>query len=498
MSTFNGVSMQTQETYNDDVVRMFLFAAIVWGIIGMSVGTFIAAELYWPTLNMGFPELTFSRLRPDHTFGVIFAFGGSALIGTSFYVAQRTSHARLAYGSLAKFVFWGWQTICVLAMVTMPMGLTQGKEYAEPEWWIDLAIAAVWISYGIVYFGTLARRKIQHIYVACWYYGAFIIAVTLMHVINNLVIPVSLTRSVPIYSGAVDAMVQWWYGHNAVAFILTAGFLAMMYYFVPRQAQQPLWSYRFSIVNFWALISVYMWAGAHHLMYTALPDWVQSVGMAFSIILVMPSWGSAANGLMTFAGTWDRVRQDPAAQFMIIALIFYGASTMEGSIMADKTVNSLSHYTDWTVAHVHSGSIGWVAMITIGSLYAMAPRVLGRTAMHSHKGMFVHFWLHMIGTMLYVLSMWTAGIAEGLMWRVTNPDGTLVHSFLASLLAIKPLYVVRWLGGCFIVSGMLVMAWNLWHTAADARKAPVAPIPVPGGGHGHGHSAAAAQPAAGY
>lgn len=482
--------MQTRETYDDGVIRLFLYASIIWALIGMSVGVFVAAELYWPNINMDIPALSFSRLRPDHTFGVIMAFGVSALMGTSLYIAQRTGHTRLAYGKLARFVFWGWQLACVLTMITVPLGFTQSKEYAEAEWPIDILILIVWVSYAIVFFGTLARRRIQHIYVASWYFGAFIIAVALMHITNNLVIPISWGHSVPIYSGVVDAMVQWWYGHNAVAFILTAGFLGMMYYFVPRQAQQPLWSYRFSIVNFWALISVYMWAGAHHLMYTALPDWVQSVGMAFSIILVMPSLGSSANGLMTFNGAWDRVKKDPAAKFMVISLIFYGASTFEGSVMADKTVNSLSHYTDWTVAHVHSGSLGWVAMITIGSLYAMSPRLLGRETMYSHKAMEWHFWLHLTGTLLYVIAMWIAGVTEGLMWRETHANGTLVYSFLDSLIAIKPWYVVRWLGGCFILVGMGLMAWNMWHTSAHARANGVEPIPVPVDDHGHGSTQA--------
>jgi cytochrome c oxidase cbb3-type subunit 1 len=467
------------ETYNDKVVRLFLFASAVWGIIGMLIGMYAAAELAWPALNLGVPYLTFSRLRPDHTFGVIFAFGGSALMGTCYYVVQRTGHTRLALPQLAEFTFWGWQLVCVLAMATMPFGITQSKEYAEPEWFIDILIAVVWVSFGTVFFATLARRRIRHIYVANWYYGAFIIAVALLHIVNNLALPVSLTKSYPIYSGAVDAMVQWWYGHNAVAFFLTAGFLGMMYYFVPRQAQQPLWSYRFSIVNFWALISIYMWAGSHHLMYTALPDWVQSVGMAFSLVLLMPSWGSAANGLFTFNGSWHKVKSDPAAKFMVIALVFYAASTFEGSLMAIKTVNSLSHYTDWTVAHVHSGSLGWVAMITIGSLYAMAPRALGRPAMHSVKGMEWHFWLHFIGTLFYIVAMWIAGVTEGMMWRETGVDGSLVYSFLDSLIAIKPWYMLRWFGGVLIWLGMWVMAWNLWVTAADARQPIISPIPVP-------------------
>jgi cytochrome c oxidase cbb3-type subunit 1 len=467
------------ETYNDKVVRQFLLAASVWGIIGMSVGLMAAAQLAWPSLNFGVSWLTFSHIRPDHTFGVIFAFGGSALMGTCYYVVQRTGHARLAFNRLAEFTFWGWQLVCVLSMVSMPLGLTQSKEYAEPEWWIDILIAVVWVSFGTVFFGSLRRRRIRHIYVANWYYGAFIIAVGLLHIVNNLAIPVSFTKSYPIYSGVVDAMVQWWYGHNAVAFFLTAGFLGMMYYFVPRQAQQPLWSYRFSIVNFWALISVYMWAGSHHLMYTALPDWVQSVGMAFSLVLLMPSWGSAANGLMTFKGSWSKLKTDPAVKFMVLSLVFYAAATFEGSMMAVKSVNSLSHYTDWTIAHVHSGSLGWVAMITIGSLYAMAPRALGRPAMHSHKAMDVHFWLHTLGTLIYVLSMWIAGVTEGEMWRATQPDGSLTYSFLDSLMAIKPFYVTRWLGGVMILTGMVVMAWNLWHTASHARKRLIKPIPVP-------------------
>lgn len=467
------------EYFNDHVVRLFLLASAVWGIGGMLIGMYAAAELTWPGLNLGIPWMTFSHIRPDHTFGVIFAFGGSALMGTCYYIVQRTCHTRLAFDRLASFTFWGWQAACVLAMFTMPFGITQSKEYAEPEWFVDILIAIVWVSLAVVFFGTLARRRIRHIYVANWYFGAWIIAVLLMHIVNNLAVPVSLTKSYPIYSGVVDAMVEWWYGHNAVAFFLTAGFLGMMYYFVPRQAQQPLWSYRFSIVNFWALISVYMWAGAHHLMYTALPDWVQSVGMAFSLVLLMPSWGSAANGLFTFNGVWHRVVKDPAAKFMVIALVFYAAATFEGTMMAVKSVNSLSHYTDWTIAHVHSGSLGWVAMITIGSLYAMAPRALGRPAMHSHKAMELHFWLHVAGTFLYVAAMWTAGITEGMMWRATQPDGSLTYSFLDSLIAIRPDYFVRWLGGVLIWLGMWVMAWNLWHTAADARRHVIKPVPVP-------------------
>jgi cytochrome c oxidase cbb3-type subunit 1 len=467
------------ETYDDRVIRLFLLAAAVWGVIGMGIGVWVAAQMAWPVFNFGVPWLTFSRLRPDHTFGVIFAFGGSALMGTCYYVVQRTGHTRLALPRLAKFSFWGWQLACVLAMITVPLGITQSKEYAEPEWFVDVLIALAWVAFGIVFFTTLARRRIQHIYVANWYYAALILAVALLHIVNNIALPVSLTKSYPIYSGMVDAMVQWWYGHNAVAFFLTGGFLGMMYYFVPRQAQQPLWSYRFSIINFWALISIYMWAGSHHLLYTALPDWVQGLGMAFSLILLIPSWGATANGFFTFNGSWHRVKTDPAAKFMVMALVFYAAATTEGSIMAIKTVNSLSHYTDWTVAHVHSGALGWVAMITIGSLYAMAPRALDRPAMHSTAAMQLHFRLHLAGVLLYIFAMWTAGVTEGLMWRATQPDGSLTYSFLASLIAIKPFYIVRWFGGLLIFAGMVVMAWNLWHTAAAARAHLINPIPVP-------------------
>jgi len=479
MSSAPAAATQSAETYDDHIVRLFLMAAAVWGVSGMFAGVLAAAQLAWPALNFDISWLTYSRIRSNHTFGVIFAFGGSALMGTCYYVVQRTCHVRLALGGLARFTFWGWQLAVLLAMTTMPFGITQSKEYAEPEWFIDLIIAVVWVSFAVVFFATLLRRRIQHIYVANWYYGAFIIAVALLHIVNNLAIPVSWTKSYPIYSGAVDAMVQWWYGHNAVAFFLTAGFLGMMYYFVPREAKQPLWSYRFSIVNFWALISIYMWAGPHHLLYSALPDWTQSVGMSFSILLMMPSLGSAANGLMTFSGAWHRLRESPAAKFMVTALVFYLAATLEGSLMSIKSINALSHYTDWTVAHVHSGAIGWVAMITMGSLYAMAPRALDRPEMHSKRAMEVHYWLHVSGLLLYIIAMWAAGAMQGLMWQATNPDGSLKYSFLASIAATHPFYVIRFLGGLLVLAGMVVMAWNLWHTAGAARLNQIKPIIVP-------------------
>jgi cytochrome c oxidase cbb3-type subunit 1 len=474
-------TVSVANTYNDKVVRQFLAASVIWGIVAMSVGVFIAAQLAWPALNFDIPWLTFSRLRPLHTDGVIFAFGCSALMGTCYYIVQRTCHARVYSDKLASFTFWGWQAVLVATAITLPLGITQSKEYAEMEWPIDILITIVWVAFGWNFFGTLARRKIRHIYVANWYFGAFIIAVGLLHVINNLAIPVSLTKSYIVYSGAVDAMVQWWYGHNAVAFILTAGFLAMMYYFVPRQAERPLWSYRFSIVNFWALISVYMWAGSHHLMYTALPDWVQSVGMAFSLVLLMPSWGSAANGLMTYSGVWYKLKTDPISKFLVLSIVFYAAATLEGSMMAIKSVNALSHYTDWTIAHVHSGALGWVAMITIGSLYSMAPRVMGLEQMHSVRAINVHFWMHTTGTIMYVVAMWTAGVTEGLMWRATLPSGSLEYSFMDSLRAIHPLYIIRASGGVIIVGGMLLMGWNMWRTWQPARRRGITPVAVPQG-----------------
>ena len=466
-------------TYNDRVVRQFTAMTIVWGIVGMLVGVFIAAQLYWPELGYGIPWLSYGRLRPLHTNAVIFAFGGSGLIATSYYVVQRTCHVRLFSDKLAAFTFWGWQAVIVAAAITLPQGITQGKEYAELEWPIDLLIAAVWIAYGVVFFGTIVKRKVKHIYVANWFYGSFIIAITLLHVVNSLAMPVTLGKSYSAYTGAVDAMVQWWYGHNAVGFFLTAGFLGMMYYFVPKQAGRPVYSYRLSIVHFWALIAVYMWAGPHHLMYTALPDWAQSVGMAFSLILLAPSWGGAINGVMTLSGAWYKLRTDPILKFLIVAISFYMMSTFEGPMMSIKTVNSLSHYTDWTVGHVHAGALGWVAMITIGSIYSMLPRLLGQARMYSTRAIDLHFWLHTLGVVLYITSMWIAGVMQGLMWRATNADGTLTYSFVEALNATYPYYLVRFGGGLLALSGMLVMAWNVartWQAAPANHALPVLPV----------------------
>ena len=468
-----------QGTYNDKVVRQFAVMTVVWGIVGMAVGVLIAAQLYWPALNFDLPWLSYGRLRPLHTNAVIFAFGGSALFATSLHVVQRTCHVRLISDGLAAFVFWGWQLVILLAAITLPLGLTQGKEYAELEWPIDLLITVVWVAYGALFFGTIVKRRVKHIYVANWFYGAYIIAIALLHIVNNIAIPVGLGKSYPVYSGAVDAMVQWWYGHNAVGFLLTAGFLGMMYYFVPKQASRPIYSYRLSIVHFWALIAVYMWAGPHHLLYTALPDWAQSLGMVFSLILLAPSWGGAINGVMTLSGVWYKLRTDPILKFLIVAISFYMIATFEGPMMSIKTVNSLSHYTDWTVGHVHAGALGWVAMISIGSIYSLLPRLLGREQMYSVKAVDLHFWMHTLGVVFYIASMWIAGVMQGLMWRATNDDGTLTYSFVEALNATYPYYLIRLFGGLLVLAGMFVMAWNVLRTyrAAPAIESqPVLPV----------------------
>ncbi|UCV04930.1 cytochrome-c oxidase, cbb3-type subunit I [Dechloromonas denitrificans] len=472
---------EIQKTYNDKVVRQFAVMTVIWGIVGMLVGVIIAAQLVWPELNVG-PYFHFGRLRPLHTNAVIFAFGGSALFATSYYVVQRTCHARLWGGPLIPLTFWGWQLVIVLAAITLPLGMTQGKEYAELEWPIDLLIAVVWISYAVVFFGTIAKRTVSHIYVANWFYGAFIIAVALLHIVNSMAVPVSLTKSYSMYSGAQDAMIQWWYGHNAVGFFLTAGFLGMMYYFVPKQAGRPVYSYRLSIVHFWALIFTYMWAGPHHLHYTALPDWTQSVGMVFSLILLAPSWGGMINGIMTLSGAWHKLRDDPILKFLITSLSFYGMSTFEGPMMAIKSVNALSHYTDWTIGHVHSGALGWVAMVSIGSIYFLLPKLFGRTEMYNHQLVTVHFWLATIGTVLYIASMWIAGVMQGLMWRAVNIDGTLAYSFVEGVKGSYPFWAIRWLGGIFFLSGMLLMAYNMFRTIAVGKIAAV-PVLVPAQHH---------------
>ena len=464
-------------SYNDKVVRQFAVMTVVWGIVGMLVGVVISAQLAWPALNFDIPWLTYGRLRPLHTNAVIFAFGGCALFATSYYVVQRTCHVRLVWDRLAAFTFWGWQAIIVAAAVTLPLGYTTGKEYAELEWPIDIAIAVVWVSYALVFFGTIWKRRVSHIYVANWFFGGFILTVALLHIVNSMEVPAGPFKSYSVYAGVQDAMVQWWYGHNAVGFLLTAGFLGMMYYFVPKQVGKPIYSYRLSVVHFWSLIFTYMWAGPHHLHYTALPDWAQSLGMVFSLILLAPSWGGMINGIMTLSGAWDRLRTDPILKFLIVALSFYGMATFEGSMMSIKTVNGLSHYTDWTIGHVHAGAIGWVAMITVGCIYFLIPKLFGRAEMYSIRLITLHFWITTIGIVLYISSMWIAGVMQGLMWRAVNDDGTLTYTFVEGVKATYPYYVVRLAGGVLVLSGMFVMAWNVAKTIALGRATEGAIVP---------------------
>jgi cytochrome c oxidase cbb3-type subunit I len=455
--------------YNDRVVRQFAIMTVVWGIVGMLVGVIIAAQLTWPELNFGIPWLSYGRLRPLHTNAVIFAFGGSALFATSYYVVQRTCQVRLISDQLAGLTFWGWQLVILLAAITLPLGITSGKEYAELEWPIDILITVVWVSYALVFFGTIMQRRVPHIYVANWFFGAFIITVAVLHVVNSAAMPVSFWKSYSAYAGVQDAMVQWWYGHNAVGFFLTAGFLGMMYYFIPKQAERPVYSYRLSVVHFWALIFTYMWAGPHHLHYTALPDWAQSLGMVFSLVLLAPSWGGMINGIMTLSGAWHKLRSDPVLKFLIVSLSFYGMSTFEGPMMSIKTVNALSHYTDWTVGHVHSGALGWVGLVSMGSIYFLIPKLYGRKQMYSVTLIDVHFWLATIGIVLYIAAMWIAGVMQGLMWRATQPDGTLTYAFVESVKATYPYYVIRLVGGLLYFSGMVVMAYNVARTCIGSR-----------------------------
>ncbi|MCU0922048.1 MAG: cytochrome-c oxidase, cbb3-type subunit I [Burkholderiaceae bacterium] len=475
-------SRSTSPVYTDDAVRWFALATVLWGVVGMLVGVIIASQLAWPQLNLGIPWLSYGRLRPLHTNAVIFAFGGCALFATSLHVVQRTGQTPLFLPWLAKLVFFGWQLVIVLAAVTLPMGLTQSREYAELIWPIDILIAVIWVSYAVVFFGTIGIRKVRHIYVANWFFGAFIIAVALLHIFNNIQIPTSLTHSYSVYSGVQDAMVQWWYGHNAVGFFLTAGFLGMMYYYIPKQAERPVYSYRLSIVHFWALIFTYMWAGPHHLHYTALPDWAQSIGMIFSLVLLAPSWGGMINGIMTLSGAWHKLRDDPILKFLIVSLSFYGMSTFEGPMMSIKTVNALSHYTDWTVGHVHSGALGWVGLISMGAMYHLIPKLFGRKQMYSVRAIELHFWIATIGIVLYIAAMWIAGVMQGLMWRAINPDGTLVYTFVESVKATYPFYVIRLLGGLLYLGGMLIMAWNTVMTVRSG-KAAVVPVPAVAAAH---------------
>ena len=468
-------------TYDYSVVRQFAIATVILGIVGMLIGVLIASQMAWPVLNFDTPWLSFGRLRPLHTNAVVFGFGGSALFATSYYVVQRTCHVRLFAPALAQFTFIGWMLVIACAVVTLPLGFTSSKEYAELEWPIDLLITVVWVAYAVVFFGTIAKRRVKHIYVANWFFGSFILTVAMLHIVNSAALPVSFLKSYSVYSGVQDAMVQWWYGHNAVGFFLTAGFLGIMYYFIPKQAERPVYSYRLSVVHFWALSFTYIWAGPHHLHYTALPDWTQSLGMVFSLILLAPSWGGMINGIMTLSGAWEKLRSDPILKFLIVSVSFYGMSTFEGPMMAIKTVNALSHYTDWTIGHVHSGALGWVAMVSIGAMYFLIPKLFD-TEIYSKKLIETHFWIATIGIVLYITSMWISGIMQGLMWRAINSDGTLTYSFVESVQAMHPFYIVRASGGALFLTGMLIMAYNLTKTIAQG-KAVHATIPEPAAAH---------------
>ncbi|MGW9331666.1 cytochrome-c oxidase, cbb3-type subunit I [Bosea sp. NPDC055594] len=469
--------------YNMDPVKFATVAAMVWGIAGFTVGLIIALQLAFPDLNFDLPWINFGRLRPLHTSAVIFAFGGNVLIGTSFYVVQRTSHARLAGDLSPWFVVLGYNLFIVIAGTGYLLGITQSKEYAEPEWYADLWLTAVWVVYLLVFLGTLAKRKEPHIYVANWFYLGFILTIAVLHVGNNLAWPVSVLspKSYVLWSGVQDAMFQWWYGHNAVGFFLTAGFLAIMYYFVPKRAERPVYSYRLSIIHFWALIFLYIWAGPHHLHYTALPDWAQTLGMTFSIMLWMPSWGGMINGLMTLSGAWDKLRTDPVLRMMVVSLAFYGMSTFEGPLMSIKAVNSLSHYTDWTIGHVHSGALGWVAYISFGAIYCLVPWLWNRKGLYSLKLVNWHFWISTLGIVLYISAMWVSGIMQGLMWRAYTSLGFLEYSFIETVAAMKPYYVIRAMGGGLFLAGALIMAFNLWMTvrsdAVGASQREPAPDP---------------------
>ncbi len=464
-SNVASTSVSQEPDYNFDVVRMFTLATIFWGIVGFLVGIIIALQLAFPALNIE-PYLNFGRLRPVHTSAVIFAFGGNALFATSYYIVQRTCGVRLWGGGLPKFTFWGYQLFIVMAALGYVLGVNQSKEYAEPEWFVDIWLTIVWVAYLLVYMMTIIKRKEPHLYVANWFYLAFIITVAILHLGNNISIPVDLlgAKSYSAFSGVQSAMIQWWYGHNAVGFFLTAGFLGMMYYFVPKQAERPVYSYRLSIVHFWSLIFIYIWAGPHHLHYTALPDWAQTLGMTFSIMLWMPSWGGMINGVMTLSGAWNKLREDPILQFMVIALAFYGMSTFEGPLMSIRAVNSLSHYTDWTIGHVHSGALGWNGFITFGALYYMVPKLWGRDRLYSTKLVSVHLWVATIGIVFYISAMWVSGIMQGLMWRSYDDMGFLQYSFVESVLAMHPFYVIRAIGGILYLTGALIMAYNFWRT----------------------------------
>ncbi|TYB87919.1 cytochrome-c oxidase, cbb3-type subunit I [Oceaniovalibus sp. ACAM 378] len=468
-------------SYYDDPTKVGIILALIWAVVGMFMGVWVASQLAWPDLRFEGAWSGFGRLRPVHTSGVIFGFGGNALIATSYHIMQRTSRARMPGQISPWFVLLGFNLFCILAASGYVMGVTQSKEYAEAEWYADIWLVVVWVVYFILYMRTLSRRNEPHIYVANWYYLSFILVVAILHIVNNLAVPASWTgaKSYSLFSGVQDAMTQWWYGHNAVAFFLTTGFLGMLYYFLPKRAGRPIYSYRLSILSFWGIVFFYIWVGSHHLHYTALPHWVQTLGMTFSVMLLVPSWASAGNALMTLNGAWGKVRDDATLRFMMMAAVFYGLSTFEGSFMAIRPVNGLSHYTDWTVGHVHAGAMGWVALITFGSIYALTPVLWRRETMYSWKAVEWHFWLALSGTVIYVFSMWNSGIIQGLMWRTYTETGTLKFSFVDSLVAMHPYYIARAFGGLLFLTGACICLWNVVMTILHVpQKAPELDYPT--------------------
>ena len=467
----------TPHHYHDQVVLRLVQFSVIWAIVAMAAGVYLSAELIWPGLDMGQPYLSFGRLRPLHTNGIIFGFGVSALMATAFYSVQRTSHVPLYAHRLAWFCCYGWQVVVFLGGLSLLAGWTSSKEYAELEWPFDIAIAVLWIAFGVVFFGTLSIRKIRPIYISNWFYGGLIIVIAMLHIVNNLALPVSLGKSYSLYAGAQDAVVQWWYGHNAVGFLLTGGFLGMVYYFLPKQAQRPIWSYRLSIVSFWAFTYTYIWAGPHHLHYSAIPEWVQSLGMVMSIILLAPSWATMINGIMTVSGAWRKLRSDPALKFIVLALAFYGLATFEGPMMAIRSVNVVSHFTDWTIGHVHSGALGWNAMITYGTFYFLIPRMAGRE-LYSTQLANLHFWLALAGTMLYIMAMWAAGVSQGLLWLNLDNIGELRFSFTDIMASMKPYYSLRLVAGLIFLAGTILMAYNLFMTIRGRKPVRVTPPPV--------------------
>lgn len=485
--------MQQQRiVYDDAPVRWFIAASVLFGIVGMAVGALVASQLAWWQLNFNIPYTTFSRLRPLHTNAVIFAFVGNMMFAGIYYSTQRLLKVRMASDLLSRIHFWGWQLIIVTAAISLPLGITTSKEYAELEWPIDLAITVIWVVFAINFFWTLAKRNEKNLYVAIWFYIATIVTVAVLHIVNSLALPLSALKSYSVYSGVQDALVQWWYGHNAVAFFLTTPILGIMYYFLPKAAERPVYSYRLSIVHFWALVFIYIWAGPHHLLYTALPDWAQSLGMIFSVMLWAPSWGGMLNGLLTLKGAWHKLREDPVLKFLVAGITFYGMATFEGPLLSIKAVSALGHYTDWIIGHVHAGALGWNGFMAAGMFYWLVPRLYG-TKLHSQKAADLHFWTGTVGILLYVVAMWISGVNQGLMWRATNPDGTLLYpNFVETLLAIRPMYIVRFAGGTLYLLGFVVMAWNLWKTAragqpvngeatvvVEDEQPAVAPSPMP-------------------